>query len=48
VDSIAEINNKIEKITAEEIFVIVNEIFDTNRFTQLIYQANGSYKSEDI
>jgi predicted Zn-dependent peptidase len=48
VDSIAEINMKIEKITAEELFDIANEIFDTNLFTQLIYQANGSYKSEDI
>lgn len=48
VDSIAEINMKIEKITADELFDIANEIFYTNRFTQLIYQANGSYKSEDI
>ncbi|MEI6851822.1 MAG: pitrilysin family protein [Bacteroidota bacterium] len=48
VETIAEINRKIEKITADELFEIANEIFDTNRFTQLIYQANGSYKSEDI
>jgi predicted Zn-dependent peptidase len=48
VETIAEINKKIEKITADELFEIANEIFDTNRFTQLIYQANGSYKSEDI
>jgi predicted Zn-dependent peptidase len=48
VDSMAEINKKIEKITAEELFDIANLIFDTNHFTQLIYRANGSYKSEDI
>jgi predicted Zn-dependent peptidase len=48
VETIAEINKKIERITADELFEIANEIFDTNRFTQLIYQANGSYKSEDI
>jgi predicted Zn-dependent peptidase len=48
VETIAEINKKIEKITADELFEIANEIFDTNRFTQLIYQAYGSYKSEDI
>lgn len=45
VDSIFEINQKIEKLTAGEILAISNEIFDTSRFTQLIYQANGSYKS---
>ncbi len=48
VETIAEINKKIEKITTDELFEIANEIFDTNRFTQLIYEANGSYKSEDI
>jgi predicted Zn-dependent peptidase len=47
VDSIFEINQKIEKLTAEEILTVSNEIFDTSRFTQLIYQSNGSYKSED-
>jgi len=48
VESIAEINKKIERITANQLFDIANEIFDTNQFTQLIYQANGSYKSEDL
>ena len=47
VDTIEDINKKIERITSEELLEISNEIFDVNRFTQLIYQSNGSYKSED-
>ncbi|MEI6124028.1 MAG: pitrilysin family protein [Bacteroidota bacterium] len=48
VDTIEDINKKIEKITAEELLQISNEIFDVNRFTQLIYQSNESYRTEDI
>ncbi len=47
VDTIEDINKKIERITAEELLHISNEIFDTNRFTQLIYQSNESYRTED-
>jgi len=47
VDSIEEINDKIMRITAGELYDIANEIFDTDRFSQLIYKSNESYRAED-
>lgn len=47
VDTISQINKKIDKITTEELLEISNEIFDFNRFTQVTYKSNGSYRAED-
>jgi predicted Zn-dependent peptidase len=47
VDTIAQIYKKIDKINAEELLEIANEIFDMNKFTQVIYKSNGSYRAED-
>ncbi|HOY31341.1 MAG TPA: pitrilysin family protein [Bacteroidales bacterium] len=47
VDTVAQINSKIEKIGASELLAIANEIFDTGSFSQIIYQSNESYRTED-
>lgn len=47
IDSIAQINHKIEQIKDTELLEIANEIFDTKSFAQIIYQSNESYRSED-
>jgi len=47
IDSIAQINHKIEQIKDTELLEIANEIFDTESFAQIIYQSNESYRSED-
>jgi len=47
IDSIAQINHKIEQIKDMELLEIANEIFDTKSFAQIIYQSNESYRSED-
>jgi len=47
IDSIAQINRNIEKISASELLDIANEIFDTESFAQIIYQSNESYRSKD-
>lgn len=39
VDSIAEINAKIEKVTEDEIIEIANEIFDPSQLSYLIYKS---------
>ena len=39
VDSIAEINEKIEKVTEDEIIEIANEIFDPAQLSYLIYKS---------
>ncbi len=39
VDSIAEINAKIEKVTVEEIIEIANEIFEPSQLSYLIYKS---------
>lgn len=47
IDSLPQINRKIEKINASELMEIANEIFDTDSFSQIIYQSNESYRTED-
>jgi predicted Zn-dependent peptidase len=48
VDTIPQIISKIERIGASEILDTANDIFDTDSFSQLIYQSNESYRTEDI
>jgi len=48
VDTIAQINSKIEKITASELWETANDIFDTNSFSTIIYHSNESYRTEDL
>jgi predicted Zn-dependent peptidase len=48
VDTIPQINRKIEKINASELLETANDIFDANSFSQIIYHSNESYRTEDL
>ncbi len=47
IDSISQTNSKIEKISASDLWETANEILDTDTFSQIIYQSNESYRTED-
>ncbi len=47
VDTIKQINDKIGRITAQELWDIANEIFNVDTFSQIIYQSNESYREDN-